>query len=641
MKKLLISLLILMGSYNVYSQRIEHYFKFKESNKDVINQKITRIISIDKIVGDTVYAYANQTELEKFSKLNYKIERLTPPSLINTKVINMATDLSQMSSWNRYPTYNVYRAMMKKFESDYPTLCKLDTIGTTNNGRKLYVVKISSNVLEDESEPEVFLTSTIHGDETTGFIMLLRLADSLLKGYSTDNRIKEIVDNMAIYINPDANPDGTYYYGNSTVSGATRYNANGVDLNRNFPDPRAGDHPDDYSWQVETQAMMDFASKRHFTLSANFHGGAEVANYPWDTWTSSQRTHADNNWFIHTSTQYATFAQTYGFSGYFDEENNGITNGGDWYVITGGRQDYMNWWHHCKEITFEISDTKLLSTDLLPSYWNYNKESLLSYIESANKGFQGNITDEEGNPVEAKVFVTSHDKDSSHVYSNTTTGFYARPIEPGTWTVAYSATGYEPQSHTLTVTDWNTKLVNNVTLVKQKFEVTFEVKNQTTPLASATVNFNNIELQTNSEGKAIFSNFPYGKDYTYTVSLNNYETTSGQVDITDNTTVPINLNPVGVETIENDYSLKVYPNPFSSILNISFEIDKPANVELTLYSIDGKKIATIANGQYPAGPISITWSPKNSYQRELSSGLYLLTLQTSKIKITKLVQHRQ
>ncbi len=36
--------------------------------------------------------------------------------------------------------------------------------------------------------------------------------------------------------------------------------------------------------------------------------------------------------------------------------DDGITNGAAWYVIDGGRQDYMNFFHQCREFTLEISD---------------------------------------------------------------------------------------------------------------------------------------------------------------------------------------------------------------------------------------------------------------------------------------------
>lgn len=637
MKKLLFTLII-FSCINAYSQHPEKYFKFIELNKEAINTQITKLISIDKVVKDTVWAYANLKEFETFRKLGYKIELLTPPSLLTTKALNMATDISQMANWDRYPTYTVYRAMMKKFETDYPNLCKLDSIGTTVEGRKLYVVKISDNVSDEEAEPEFFYTSTMHGDETTGYVLMLRLIDYLLSQYNIDPRIKSIVDNMAIYINPNANPDGTYYSGNNTVSGSTRSNANGVNLNRNFPDPRAGNQPDGYSRQPETQAMMNFASQHRFTASANFHGGIELANYPWDTWTSAQKKHADHNWYYTVSRAYADTAQKYSPAGYFTGEDNGVTHGGDWYVVAGGRQDYMNYWHHCREITLEISDIKLLSSDLLPAHWNYNKESILNFIETCNGGIQGIIKDESNNPIKAKVYISAHDKDSSEVYSNSTNGFYARLIEPGTWGITYSALGYESKSQSITVTDLRTKTIQDITLPKLKFEVTFEVKHNGSPLANATVTLNGISLQTNNEGKTIFSNFPYGKNYSFSVSATNYITVEGQTDITDNKTIPISIYMVSADDITNNKTISVFPNPFSDNINIAFHLDKPDFVEVSVYTMDGKQIFRNQKNNYNAGDVRITL-PISSMNTSLNSGNYIVKISTSEKNYSRVIQY--
>lgn len=470
-----------------------YHFKFAEKSKQKINGVLTQTISIDKVVGDTIYAYANTSEFEKFKALGYSYQII--PRAITTKALTMATTVEQMANWDRYPTYEVYRALLKKFEANYPNLCKLDTIGTSINGRKLYVVKISGNVTSDEAEPEVFYTSTMHGDETTGYILMLRLINHLLTEYGSNQRITDMVNNMAIFINPNANPDGTYKSGNSTVSGAIRYNANYVDLNRNFPDPRRGDHPDGNSWQQENVAMMSYAASRRFVLSANIHGGIELANYPWDTWTSISKTHADNNWYINVSRQYATLAQTNSPSGYFTGENNGITNGGDWYVVAGGRQDYMNWWHHCREVTFEISDTKLLPTEQLPALWNYNRDALLTYLERALLGFNGTIKNSNGEPIRAKVFIENHDRDSSHVYSNAQHGTFYRPIEPGTWRVTFTAPGYSPQTHTVVVDSWTSSTQVNLNVVMY-------------PTGVTTNSMRNINLWPNPFTNKVYINIP-------------------------------------------------------------------------------------------------------------------------------------
>jgi hypothetical protein len=540
-------ILLTFSFINVYSQHPEKYFKFVEPNKEIINTKITTLVSIDKVIKDTVWAYANQEEFEKFTKLGYKVEDLTSPSFLSAKVLNMATDISQMANWNRYPTYTVYRNMMKKFEADYPTLCKLDSIGTTVNGRKLYVVKISDNVNEDEAEPEFFYTSTIHGDETTGYLLMLRLIDYLLSQYNIDPRIKSIVDNMAIYINPNANPDGTYYAGNNTVSGSTRYNANDVDLNRNFPDPRVGNHPDGYSWQPETEAMMTFADLHHFNGAANFHGGIELANFPWDTWESIENKHADHNWYYTVSRAYADTVHKYSPSDYFTGMDNGVTHGGDWYVVAGGRQDYMNYWHHCREITFEISDTKLLSTDLLPSYWDYNKKSLLNLLDNMYSGFLGRVTNSLGEPLLAKITILNHDKDSSEVYTNPNTGDYYRPIEPGTYSIKYSATGYPDLIKENTVISDAGNTVINVVLdggiINQDVNGSILNNKDNQPISNATITLSSndfsVQTTTNSIGEFSLNNIPTGitkfdvsaEGFYSTTRFENHNTTSNSFTI--------------------------------------------------------------------------------------------------------------
>jgi hypothetical protein len=191
----------------------------------------------------------------------------------------------------------------------------------------------------------------------------------------------------------------------------------------------------------------------------NFHGGAEVFNYPWDTWAKH---HADNDWFDFLGREWADTVHLYCPAGYMTFLDNGVTNGYAWYSITGGRQDYMTYFQHGREVTLEISDTKTLPASQLVNYWNYNYRSFLNYIEQANYGINGQVTDTlTGQPLKVLVNIFLHDFDHSEVYSNLPTGWYFRPVEEGSYTMVFTADGYFPKTvPNVSVSKWNTTRLN-------------------------------------------------------------------------------------------------------------------------------------------------------------------------------------
>ncbi len=439
MRKLsILTLLLLFFALTpLISADTETYFQFEIRSRDELG-KLTNIISIDNVKGNTVFAYANEKEMKAFQGLGYQYTILPHPGTLI--IPEMASTKDAMKAWDYYPTYDAYISMMNQFAANFPSLCTIVDIGTSVQGRHLLFAKISDNVNTEEDEPEVMFTSSMHGDEVTGYVLMLRLIDYLLNNYGTDTLATRLVNGCEIWINPLANPDGTYHGGNNTVSGAIRGNANYIDLNRNYPDPQDGDHPDGESWQAETVAMMNFANAHSFVISANFHGGAEVVNYPWDTWSTL---HADNQWYFDISRAYADTVHTYAVPGYLTDLNNGITNGYAWYEVNGGRQDYMNWWHGDREVTIEISGTKLLPGNQLPAHWNYNWVSFLNWLENGLYGIRGVVTDaSSGNPVSAMIKVLSHDLDHSEVFTDPQVGDYHRMIRAGTYNLEFSATGY-------------------------------------------------------------------------------------------------------------------------------------------------------------------------------------------------------
>ena len=433
-------------------QRNEYYFSFKLNADDDLS-KIARTISVDKVDGDVVVAYANNLNFMEFNKLGHDITLLTPPSLVEEH--RMFDGNSRATyEWDSYPTYEAYEEMMFDFAQNHPDKCEIITLGTLSSNRKILVAHINNGV--SDGKPKFLYTSTIHGDETTGYIMMLRLIDYLLEN-QTLPEVQNVLDNIDLFVCPNTNPDGTYHGGNNTVNGATRANAQGIDMNRNFPDMNDGPHPDGNPYTTETEWLMDFAQNYQFTMAANYHGGAEVMNYPWDNETDL---HVDDAWWQLVSREYADLCHQVN-PNYMTFKNNGITNGAQWYMIGGGRQDYMNYYHKCREVTIECSDTKCPSGSQLPNFWNINKNSIFAYMNQCLYGIHGVVTDmNTGAPVSATISISNHDNDYSVVESQMPAGDFHRPIKGGTYNVVVTANGYYPFQQTVTVADGQTVVLN-------------------------------------------------------------------------------------------------------------------------------------------------------------------------------------
>jgi hypothetical protein len=471
----LIALLILTPAISANSQNtnsigdvekaIDHinkkgdfYASVSLKDASIAQDHLQKHASVDFLSGDSIYAYFNTRALGILLENNIPFQIVKSPGEVDFD-LNMKTweDLLSkdlIDTWDFYPTYEAYESLMYQFQADFPELCKVYNIVTLASGRSIFFTKLSANVNESEAKPRFMYTSTMHGDETTGFILSLRLIHHLLTNYGVNDELTWFLDNMEIWISPNENPDGTYTNNNNTVSGATRSNANGVDLNRNYPNPV---NDPSSAIQAETQAMMNLTDTLHFVMSANMHGGIECVNYPWDSWTSNNNLHADTDWWLLVSHEYADTARYYSPPTYMNPSgssfNNGVTHGGDWYVVYGSRQDFMNYYRNQRELTLELSNTKLLPPAQLPAHWEYNYRSFLNYIRQAAYGIRGTVSDlYSGEPLQAKIEIIDHDTDNTHVFSEMPHGDFYRPVLAGTYDLLVSAEGY------------NSTVIENVTL---------------------------------------------------------------------------------------------------------------------------------------------------------------------------------
>lgn len=485
MKKILFFIQIFSFSTMILAQTTSCGFcGFREAYVDVQVttqaqlQQLADRFSIDKVSRDAegfnVRLWLGQKDYSDFLQTGLAYNLVLPS---RRGELTMANTYAEMANWNKYPTYSVYCAMMDSFQTKFPYLCKVDTLlSFTPNGHKILACHIGTNLDGSQCRPQFFYNSTIHGDEQTGFVIMLHLIDYLLNNYTTDAQVQRILNTVDLWICPAQNPDGMYAISDDIMGGwgwghdsySTRANANGVDLNRCYP--IIGQVAKD-SYEPEIQAIMDFFESLHFVASACFHGGAEVFNYPWDTWTTEEVSHTDILWWNYVGRNFADTCHRYGGSSYFTDEDNGVTSGGDWYVVSGGHQDYLNYYQYCRDVTIEISAEKSPNASMLPQYWNSLKHSLLDYVEECGFGFRGTVTDSlTGEPLEAEVFIANHDLNNSEVYSYLPYGQYYRPIKSGTYSVTYSVEGYYPKTISVSVADGMAQ-IEDVQLVRNQASI--------------------------------------------------------------------------------------------------------------------------------------------------------------------------
>ena len=374
----------------------------------------------------------------------------------SSRHLRMADDYvtaHQLTPEAAYPTYDFYLRLLGDLAARYPDRCSVETWGVLPSGRKIMALRLAAGP-GSEARPRVLCTASMHGDETAGYWLLLRLAEHLVR----DNP-GGLLDELTVYINPLANPDGAFTDDDATLAGARRGNASGVDLNRNYPDPDDGAHPDRREYQPETKIFQRIAAGYGFDLAVNLHGGAEVFNYPWDTY---RHRHADNDWWQRVAREFAQRAQAASTDKrYFQDRHNGTTNGHDWYPIAGSRQDYMNYYHRCREATLEVSDLKRFPAHQLPELWRSLHPALLAYLGEARFGLRGTVTDAAtGRPVRATVAIPGHDHDHSDVFSDGPAGDYYRYLAAGTYQVAVSAPGYRTEWRSVTVLDGERTVVD-------------------------------------------------------------------------------------------------------------------------------------------------------------------------------------
>ncbi|MEM7086069.1 MAG: M14 family zinc carboxypeptidase [Bacteroidota bacterium] len=277
----------------------EYYSKVSVDINDtsVLGQLVNLGMAIDHyeyLSDNTLGFYVTQSELqtlqqeqipfsmvianyEEYYQKQKEDDAAALSSMVRSANVGDGFDLGSMGG---FYTYDEVVDKLDEMVQDYPNLVTAKTsIGTSAEGREIWMVKISDNPNVDEPEPTAYFDALHHAREPLSMATTINYMFWLLENYETNAQVQFLIDHREIYFVPVVNPDG-YEYNRATNpngGGLWRKNRNpndgtcfGVDLNRNYgfgyannnscssPDPCSGVYRGEEAFsEPETAAVRD------------------------------------------------------------------------------------------------------------------------------------------------------------------------------------------------------------------------------------------------------------------------------------------------------------------------------------------------------------------------------------------------
>ncbi len=91
-----------------------------------------------------------------------------------------------------------------------------------------------------------------------------------------------------------------------------------------------------------------------------------------------------------------------------------------------------------------------------------------------------------------------------------------------------------------------------------------------------------------------------------------------------------------MQSMPSEFSLfQNYPNPFNPVTTIQYELPKRTEVQIRIYDLLGRKIATLVNQIQDAGFKSIQWNATDDHGKPVSAGSYLYQIKAGELVQTK------
>ena len=460
MRKQLLSFflaLIMLSSFADGWRKGEMQIRIPVSNTEQIQQLAALKLNMDFYPpADHIIAYVTPNELARIEALGISYE----------------VEIADLNSYNKdfwiteisYHSYQEIIDLADSLEQNFPAICRKHLFGWVldNNGDTLQLaaLKISDNVATDEPEAEVMFDGGIHGDEVGASENVIRFARDICLAYGNDPTVTNLIDNREIWLYLMVNPYGRIH--------DTRYNASGVDLNRDWA----------YMWdawggstgpcsQTESKALRKCMYNNQFVVHTTYHSGTEYISCPW-----SYRPDQPHDW-NHIFQLAGVYASESGYPNMtYGQGYNGM------YAINGSSKDANYGIMGSISWSMEISHSKHPPASQIMMYYNYNYPSMIKMIEYSGYGLEGTVTDvNTGDPVAGVVFVN----DYMPTFTDSTAGDYHKYVLPGTYSITIIANGYQTQTIDNIVVTANSATATNFQLQPEDGQYVYKLSSSQIP----------------------------------------------------------------------------------------------------------------------------------------------------------------
>lgn len=264
-------------------------YKFLFSEESIINKNSKKIDDTDKTIEKRDYNIVNTSESDKdiinemfATGLNYEDYK---------KIIEQEENYIKKENKYSKIDYNfenkIHYSEIEEIiqEINNSEIAKVEIIGKSVDNRNIYGIEIGNG------EDVLYIDANVHAAEVANTLILLKFISELTNEYELNNQdIINKLNNIKLAVIPCMNPDGyeIYNYGIESINNKNLWiyqnkdsinfeniksNANGVDLNRNFPTQNAGLY-------YTTKNLISTVSFEKTTQGLKYFGGSSLGSEP-------------------------------------------------------------------------------------------------------------------------------------------------------------------------------------------------------------------------------------------------------------------------------------------------------------------------------------------------------------------------